>query len=67
MHKETILIVDDEPVILASMGQILTPCYRVRVANSGERALEVALTEPCPKLILLDVTMPDMDGYTVLV
>ena len=65
MSKATILIVDDEPVILATMSKILEPDYRVRAANSGARALQVAVTEPRPDLILLDVMMPGQDGYRV--
>jgi putative two-component system response regulator len=66
MSKKTILIVDDQPAILASMTKVLTPTYQVRVANSGNRALTVATKAPYPDLILLDVIMPDMDGYSVL-
>jgi two-component system, NtrC family, sensor kinase len=66
MNKATLLIVDDEPEILSVMGQILAPLYTLRAANSGERALIVARTQPLPDLILLDVMMPDMDGYSVL-
>lgn len=66
MNKTSILIVDNEPTILAVMSQILSPFYQVRAANSGQRALKVALTKPFPQLILLDVSMPEMDGYTVL-
>ncbi len=66
MSNTTILIVDDEPAILASMSKILAPFYRVRAANSGARALTVANTDPHPDLILLDVLMPGMDGYSVL-
>ena len=62
----TLLIVDDAPSILTSMSKLLAPFYCVRAANSGERALEVVLTEPRPDLILLDVVMPGIDGYTVL-
>lgn len=40
--------------------------YHVRVANSGVRALEIAFAEPKPDLILLDVMMPELDGYEVL-
>ncbi len=40
--------------------------YRVRAANSGRRALQIANTLPPPDIILLDVMMPDMDGYGVL-
>ncbi|NOR51813.1 MAG: response regulator [Gammaproteobacteria bacterium] len=66
MDEATILIVDDDPTILASMHKMLAPSYRVLAANSGTRALAVATTEPRPALILLDVLMPKMDGYSVL-
>jgi signal transduction histidine kinase len=45
---------------------MLASAYRVLVANSGQRALELAIQEPRPSLILLDIMMPDMDGYEVL-
>lgn len=48
------------------LGQLLQPFYRVRAAVSGQRALQIAASTPKPDLILLDVMMPDMDGYTVL-
>ncbi len=64
--QATILIVDDTPENLAVLGELLQPPYRVRAANSGQRALKVAVIEPIPDLILLDVMMPEMDGYTVL-
>lgn len=66
MSDITILIVDDEPAILVSMSQALASHYRVRAANSGARALAVAVTDPRPDLILLDVLMPGVDGYSVL-
>ena len=62
----TILIVDDTPQNLTVLGELLKPLYRVRVANSGERALRAAVTDPVPDLILLDVMMPGMDGHEVL-
>ena len=62
----TILVVDDTKENLTVTGELLQPFYRVRVANSGPRALRVAMTEPRPDLILLDVMMPGMDGYAVL-
>lgn len=62
----TLLIVDDTRENLTVIGELLQPFYRVRVANSGLRALRVAQSEPRPDLILLDVMMPEMDGYTVL-
>ena len=62
---QTILIVDDTPQNLTVLGELLKPHYRVRAANSGERALQVAGTEPRPDIILLDVMMPEMDGHEV--
>ncbi|MGC9395482.1 MAG: response regulator [Anaerolineae bacterium] len=61
--SDTILIVDDAPLNLHTLMQVLTlHNYKVRTANSGLQALESARQEP-PALILLDVMMPDMDGY----
>ncbi len=65
-EKQTVLVVDDTPENLTVLGELLQPKYRVRVANSGKRALQVAASEPRPDLILLDVMMPEMDGYTVI-
>lgn len=62
----TILVVDDAPDNLAVIGGLLEPHYRVRVANSGARALRAATTPPLPDLILLDRMMPGMDGMEVL-
>lgn len=61
-----ILIVDDQPANLAMLTEVLSPGYRVLAATSGERALQVARGQPRPDLILLDVMMPDLDGYGVL-
>jgi len=65
-NPPTILIVDDTPENLSVLGELLQPTYRVRAANSGRRALQIALGVPTPDLILLDVMMPEMDGYDVL-
>ena len=62
----TVLIIDDDPTILATLNKHLSTSYRVRAANSGERAIQMAATDPRPDLILLDVLMPGMNGYTVL-
>lgn len=64
--QATLLIVDDTPENLAVLGEVLQPLYRVRAANCGQAALRIANSLPCPDLILLDVMMPDMDGYEVL-
>ncbi len=62
----TVLVVDDQPENLAILGELLETHYRVKIANSAQRALHAALSEPRPDLILLDVMMPDMDGYQLL-
>lgn len=64
-EQSTILIVDDAPENLAVLAELLQPDYRVLAANSGTRALKLAASQPRPDLILLDVMMPDMDGYEV--
>lgn len=66
MNDSTILIVDDDPTVLTSLNQILTPFYKVRIANSGEQALNIMSSTPYPDLILLDLRMPEIDGYSVL-
>ncbi len=64
--KPVILIVDDAPQNLIVIGDLLEPYYHVRVANSGEHALEAVKLVPPPDLILLDIMMPGIDGYEVL-
>ena len=64
--RPLILVVDDAHENLRVLGELLRRDFRVRVANSGARALEVAQLGPLPALILLDIMMPEMDGYAVL-
>ena len=64
--RSTVLIVDDTPENLTILGETLRPHYRVRAAISGERALHAVTIGALPDVILLDVMMPDMDGYQVL-
>jgi signal transduction histidine kinase len=60
-----ILIVDDTPANLRLLSQLLTERgYRVRAALNGPRAIEAAQAQ-VPDLILLDIMMPEMDGYAV--
>jgi diguanylate cyclase (GGDEF)-like protein/PAS domain S-box-containing protein len=63
----TILIVDDMPENLGVLGALLRgEGYEVKAANSGPVALRYAVQEPLPSLILLDIMMPEMDGFEVL-
>jgi diguanylate cyclase (GGDEF)-like protein len=62
-HPEhTILVVDDEPGNIEVIAAILRSDYRILAATNSARAFEIALNNR-PDLILLDVVMPDMDGY----
>lgn len=63
---ETVLIVDDDTESLGVLGSFLRPHYNVLAAPSGERAIQIAFAAQKPDLILLDVLMPEMDGYDVL-
>jgi putative two-component system response regulator len=60
-----VLVVDDTPDNLAMMHALLCDKYRVKIANGGERALQIAMSASPPDLILLDIMMPEMDGYEV--
>ena len=64
-ERFTILVVDDAPDNLALMSSVLRDIYRVKVANSGEKALKIATAGPPPDLILLDIMMPGISGYEV--
>lgn len=58
----TILAVDDTPVNLSLITGLLKSHYRVKVANSGEKALRIVHSDLPPDLVLLDVMMPGIDG-----
>ena len=64
--KPTLLVVDDTPENLSLLSALLSPHYRVKVAISGQRALEILSAGTRVDLILLDVVMPEMDGPTLL-
>lgn len=64
-EKATILVVDDTPDNLALISGLLQGNYRVKVATNGVNALKIAGGDNPPELILLDVMMPEMDGYEV--
>lgn len=63
--KPTLLVVDDVADNLDVLVELLSDDYQVRAANSGERALKILDSGKIPDLILLDVMMPDMDGFEV--
>jgi sigma-B regulation protein RsbU (phosphoserine phosphatase) len=62
---KTLLLVDDTPANIQIANSILKDNYKIRIATNGARALELANVTPLPDLILLDVMMPEMDGYEV--
>lgn len=64
-QRQTILIVDDVPINVQILADALRADYKIKVANNGLSALEIAQREPHPDLILLDVMMPEMDGLDV--
>ena len=63
--KPTVLVVDDSPDNLTLLNELLKDDYKVKLANSGEKALKLAQSGKPPDLILLDIMMPVMDGFEV--
>lgn len=63
--KPLVLLVDDMPANVQVLANCLKDRYRLKVANSGERCIEVAELEPHPDLILLDIDMPELGGLEV--
>lgn len=64
--QEKILIVDDESLNINVLVELLKGEYALAVAKSGAQALQRVLDTPPPDLILLDIMMPEMNGYQVL-
>ena len=62
--KYIILVVDDDKTNLTLAQKILTPQYRIAATNSGKAALKY-LENNRPDLILLDINMPEMNGFEV--
>lgn len=63
--KPTILVVDDTPDNLHLLSNLFNEEYRVRIAHNGSKALSICQSDNPPDLVLLDVMMPDMDGFEV--
>jgi putative two-component system response regulator len=64
-EKPTILVVEDTPDDVALIAGLLRTSYRVIIAKQGKSGLALATLDSAPDLILLDIMMPDMDGYEV--
>ncbi|MCK5190360.1 MAG: response regulator, partial [Methylococcales bacterium] len=63
--QKIVLVVDDTPTNIQLLNGILREHYKVKAATNGEKALKIAQIEPLPDIILLDIMMPEMDGYEV--
>jgi len=61
--KQVVLIVDDTPDNISLLSGLLKDQYKIKIATNGLKALQIASSMPGPDLILLDVMMPEMDGY----
>ncbi len=62
--KPKLLIVDDQPINIQILNQAFSGEFHVFIASSGAKALAICATQ-APDLVLLDVMMPEMDGYEV--
>jgi putative two-component system response regulator len=62
--RPKVLAVDDTPANLTLVANVLSGDYKVHLANNGDKALELAVSI-VPDLILLDVMMPEIDGFEV--
>ncbi|OHE15656.1 MAG: hypothetical protein A2540_10070, partial [Sulfurimonas sp. RIFOXYD2_FULL_37_8] len=62
-EKSTILVVDDTPDILSLVMELLKGEYNLKLINNPKKALEFLQSRPKIDLILLDVMMPELDGY----
>ena len=66
IYKDHILVVDDDLTLLEQAEQILSDNYLVSLANSGEQAIKYLKSGHEADLILLDILMPNMDGFQTL-
>jgi CheY-like chemotaxis protein len=63
--KKRVLVVDDSPEDIQIVMENLKDEYAILVATNGQKGLKIASSEPKPDVILMDVMMPEMDGYEV--
>src|SRR3954469_13162030 len=64
-RRPCLLLVDDTPANIHVLVGLLQADYDLKVATRGEQALKICAQTPPPDLLLLDVMMPEMDGYEV--
>jgi len=64
-EKYKILIVDDMPINLQVLSDFLKSDYHIKVATTGAKTIEIALSPNPPDIILLDIIMPEMDGLEI--
>lgn len=64
-EQATILVVDDLPANIDVIVGVLKTTYNIKVATKGAKALDIVAKHPMPDLILLDIMMPEMDGFEV--
>ncbi|WP_281648589.1 response regulator [Parendozoicomonas sp. Alg238-R29] len=64
-NVQVVPVVDDTPENIDVLRKILQPEFRVKAALKGNKAIKIAQAMPQPDLILLDIVMPDIDGYEV--
>ncbi|MCL2125498.1 MAG: diguanylate cyclase [Oscillospiraceae bacterium] len=64
-EKNSVLVIDDEKSNLLYLNHILSPEYNIMMANDAKKGIEMAIAHN-PDLILLDILMPEMDGYETL-
>ena len=64
-QRPKILLVDDTPDNLLLLSQMLKADYQIQLARDGAKALEIVTSDNAPDLVLLDIMMPDMDGFEV--
>lgn len=63
--QKTVLIVDDSPTNIDLLKGLLEEIYKIKVAINGKLALKIASKVPLPDCIILDIEMPEMNGYEV--
>lgn len=64
-QKASVLVIDDSPENIALMSELLKESYKVKVATNGQRGICIIQSANPPDLVLLDIMMPEMDGYEV--